>query len=107
MNLPPFHINQKVVCIDGNPWINQSQPRAWWEFWKSKYTSGPALHEICTVTGVSWRTFMNRWGVTLAGYSQDDWYDAAEFAPIQEQKAPLIKLSEIITKEKEEVLISN
>lgn len=85
-NLPPFYEFQKIVCIDGiHEPFTPDVPIG----------NDPKLHGIYIVKYCSFED--GCWWVALKGYSY--LYEAKGFAPLSEQKFPLIKLTKIIEKE--------
>jgi hypothetical protein len=98
-NLPPFVAPCKAVCISKND--------GWWHEGTIK-VPGPSYNETVTVLSVQYCYIHNKWFVTLKEYPtiDQDGYIASAFAPVKENRFPLITLSKIVEKESDKVLLA-
>ncbi len=89
MNLPPFYIGQKVICITSSQWYNEQT---------GEPCSGPKRNDICTIIGYE---NVNLYGYEfplLEGYDNEG-FEYRNFKPAQELKFPLMKYSKVIEEE--------
>lgn len=101
LNLPPFYVGQKVVCVD---------PRPDFGLFKDKiYTIAEVIRCKCGATNVAWgatnplitHSSCYSCGNIVTQESKYYFCRSSRFAPVQEQKFPLIKLTKVIEKEKQ------
>lgn len=107
LNLPPFYIGQKVVCV---------KPSEKHGLFKDKiYTITDVKRCICGCTQVSWGVKTTETGLNCASCDKDltigsipEYYAlASRFCPAEEKPLPLLTFEQIKKEEKEEILILN
>lgn len=97
LNLPPFYVGQKVVCIESK-WIGE-HPLI--------FIEEPLKDKTYTVNYIDYDEFYNIWFIGLTEMNQEDEFLSSCFAPLQEVPAPLLTFEQIKQTEKEEILILN
>lgn len=115
VNIPPFHLGQKVVYITG-----KSMPKGSVHTVTEMYLPPCGCRYIIGINGVpiKFKSFVAdivrcaACGLELPasryhGLYDDGGWNQNSFRPLQESKMPLIKLSQIKETEKEQVLIEN
>jgi hypothetical protein len=89
MNLPPFYIGQKVICITSGIWHHEQT---------GEPCNGPKRNDMCTVRGYEdIKTYGYEFPL-LVGYD-DEGFDYRGFKPLQELKIPFMEYSKIVEKE--------
>lgn len=89
MNIPPFYIGQKIVCINNSGWYNINTGE----------TYGPYYKEVCIVTGYENIELYGYKYPLLNCYGNEGGFDFMEFKAAQQIIFPLMKYSNIIEKE--------
>lgn len=93
LNLPPFYVGQKVVCVDDK----KRDSRMVYVKLGVEYTISGIIQSI-----FGYSVFVSEaWCDSPLGYYHD------RFATLQQQNFPLMTFSKILEKEKEEVLLNN
>ena len=95
MNFAPFYIGQRVVAVDAVP---NSKIKNGQHYTISDCYYAPSGNPIAN--GKSY------WYVGVVGFD-NNCLRPSIFAPLEQKKFPLMKFSEILKKEKTEVLIDN
>lgn len=103
LNLPPFYVGQKIVCVIGHK--------------DGQFKKG----DVFKVQSIKRESCCGNWVVNIGlrtdyclivcqcGHinNNDDYYSCNRFKPLEEMNAPLLTFQQIKEVEKEEVLILN
>lgn len=101
IDIPPFHIGQKVVCVMSHSWGFVVKDKIYTIESISKCRCGFSVKLV----GISYK-YPSFCYICKNDFS--DLYIASDrFKPLQEQKAPLLTFEKIQEKEKEEILVMN
>lgn len=105
LNLPPFYVGQKVVYIGVN---NAIKDKIFKVLNVLKFDCGCYKIDIGMKFDLEYK-YTRCISCDKPTQTNDNvfWYASYAFAPLQQQSFPLIKLSKIMEKEKEEILIPN
>lgn len=103
-NIPPFYIGQKVVCTDSSGHDDVLTYKG--EYVVHSITRTPCCGQWVVNVGVEQPKGLICSGcLYLMGFN--NMFRSSRFRPLQSRRFPLIKLSEIKEKEREEVLCDN
>lgn len=112
MKIAPFYPNQKIIAVEDHPWGDFKEGDTFYAGRQKTCSCGCGAWVVHIGINNSPNDFNWICSHTKKFVNQDiNYYYASRFRPLQEQTAPLIKLSQIQEKEKEKadplILIEN
>lgn len=96
LNLPPFYVGQRVVCINTDGWAEESG--------RGDPCDGPKYKEELVVNHLYLEDY--EWAIVFNKYGSEG-YEHYWFKPLESIKPPLLTFQQVRQTEKEEVLILN